>query len=72
MCCDESRPPGHDGGMMDPPTPPGARVKRRGLAEIFGDVLPDTTSDERGNECGGTDESDRWYVENRPPHHGER
>jgi hypothetical protein len=42
---------------------------RRRLAEVFGDVLPETTSDERG---GGASPDDReaWYRENRPPHHG--
>jgi hypothetical protein len=43
--------------------------RRRRLAEVFGDVLPETTSDERG---GGASPDDReaWYRENRPPHHG--
>ncbi|MGZ3140910.1 hypothetical protein ACVDFE_02670 [Lentzea chajnantorensis] len=43
------------------------RRRRRRLAEVFGDVLPETTSDERG-ETGG--DSEAWYRENRPPHHG--
>ncbi len=41
-------------------------VRRRRLAEIFGDVLPDTTGDERGTDVP----ADAWYLENRPPHHG--
>jgi len=46
---------------------PAAAAKRR-VDEIFGDVLPDTTSDER--EPGQrTPDSDSWYLENRPPHH---
>ncbi|ANZ36494.1 hypothetical protein BBK82_10865 [Lentzea guizhouensis] len=44
------------------------RRRRRRLAEVFGDVLPETTSDERGGEAGGDREA--WYRENRPPHHG--
>ncbi|RSN07357.1 hypothetical protein DMC63_35430 [Streptomyces sp. WAC 05977] len=45
----------------------GAAEKRR-VDEIFGDVLPDTTSDER--EPGQrTPDSDSWFLENRPPHH---
>jgi hypothetical protein len=36
------------------------------LAEVFGDVLPETSSDEP--RPSGRD--DRWYEENRPPHHG--
>ncbi|GHF01224.1 hypothetical protein GCM10017786_37790 [Amycolatopsis deserti] len=42
---------------------------RRKLEEIFGEVLPDTTSDEREPERPPHDE-DAWYRENRPPHHG--
>ncbi|MFD8492299.1 hypothetical protein [Amycolatopsis sp. NPDC059657] len=42
-------------------------VKRR-LDEVFGDVLPETTSDERDPRPSNTD-SDSWYLENRPPHH---
>ncbi|SDX82187.1 hypothetical protein SAMN05421504_103980 [Amycolatopsis xylanica] len=42
-------------------------VKRR-LDEVFGDVLPETTSDERDPRPPSTD-SDSWYLENRPPHH---
>lgn len=59
---DPQSPP--DGG-----TPPPAPVDRRLLDEIFGDVLPDTTADERDpSGSGGYDE--HWYRENRPPHHG--
>lgn len=49
------------------------RARRRRLAEVFGDVLPEATSDDtadsesRGSESRG---SERWYRENRPPHHG--
>jgi hypothetical protein len=41
------------------------------LAEIFGDVLPDSTGDDRDPpaERGG---DDTWYTENRPPHHDAR
>ncbi|WP_344424383.1 hypothetical protein [Amycolatopsis minnesotensis] len=43
------------------------RPDRRALDKIFGDVLPDTTSDERDPDPRGRDDS--WYHENRPPHH---
>ena len=45
------------------------RRKQR-LAEVFGDVLPDTTSDERepGERSGGR--GDAWLKEQVPPHHG--
>jgi hypothetical protein len=44
------------------------RVDKKRLDEIFGDVLPDTTSDERDGSSGGY--SEQWYQDNRPPHHG--
>ena len=44
-------------------------ARRRRLAEVFGEVLPDTTSDERGPDQGDADR-ESWYRENRPPHHG--
>ncbi|QRP46949.1 hypothetical protein [Amycolatopsis sp. FDAARGOS 1241] len=40
--------------------------RRRRVDEVFGDVLPETTSDERGLTG---DTPDSWYLENRPPHH---
>ena len=46
--------------------------KRRRLQEIFGDVLPDTTSDERDQGASRSDEEaqDRWLRSQVPPHHG--
>jgi hypothetical protein len=48
--------------------------RRRRLAEVFGDVLPDTTSDERGPEPGekpgDPEATDAWLREQVPPHHG--
>ncbi|HEX3791357.1 MAG TPA: hypothetical protein VHW44_26075 [Pseudonocardiaceae bacterium] len=48
-------------------TEPQPRPHRRG-DDVFGDVLPDVTSDEREPQSG--DDRDSWYLENRPPHHG--
>ncbi|MDT8911303.1 hypothetical protein [Amycolatopsis sp. PS_44_ISF1] len=45
-----------------------ARAARR-LDEIFGDVLPETTSDERDEGDQDRVTPDSWYLENRPPHH---
>lgn len=51
----------------DSPRPPHPTPsRRRNLDEIFGDVLPSTTSDERDDERPDTDS---WYERNRPPHH---
>ncbi|WP_028933861.1 hypothetical protein [Pseudonocardia spinosispora] len=58
--------------MPDQPTTPGsaddAAARRRRLAEVFGDVLPEITGDDVPDRTAdGADE--RWYTENRPPHH---
>ncbi|KHF42356.1 hypothetical protein MINT15_38730 [Saccharomonospora viridis] len=43
-------------------------VRKRRLDEVFGEVLPDTTRDER--RPGSTSAlSEDWYRENRPPHY---
>jgi len=43
--------------------------RKRRLAEVFGDVLPETTRDERdpGAEPSGGDD---WLRAQVPPHHG--
>ena len=45
-----------------------ARRKRR-IAEIFGDSLPETTADERPDAEGTNETEDRLRRE-VPPHHG--
>ncbi|MDO9495588.1 MAG: hypothetical protein Q7J48_07785 [Nocardioides sp.] len=47
--------------------------RKRRLAAVFGDVLPDTTSDERepGSSSDGSSSSDEWLKAQVPPHHGE-
>jgi hypothetical protein len=47
-------------------------ARRRRLAEVFGDVLPDPTSDERDDADSGGEEAarDAWYRDQVPPHHG--
>lgn len=44
-------------------------TKRR-LAEIFGDVLPSTTSDDRDESGQGESGSEAWLRRQVPPHHG--
>ena len=47
--------------------------RRRRIAAVFGDVLPDTTSDERdaSDGRGGRESaSDAWLKSQVPPHHG--
>jgi hypothetical protein len=50
-------------------------ARKRRLAEIFGDVLPETTSDERDPDDraggrAGESASDEWLRRQVPPHHG--
>jgi hypothetical protein len=50
------------------PENPPRRPGKRELDAVFGEVLPDTTSDEREPGSRRRD-SDAWHLENRPPHH---
>ncbi len=55
---------------MTKPTTETDEERRRRLAAVFGDVLPDTTADER--EPGeALDTSDDWLKSQVPPHHGD-
>lgn len=55
----------------DRPTDESDWEKRRRLAAVFGDVLPETTSDERDPEVPpDEDAGDRWLRAQVPPHHG--
>ena len=56
---------GQPEAKQDKPAP-----DKRLLDEIFGDVLPETTGDERGSGAPEGGYSEEWYRENRPPHHG--
>lgn len=46
--------------------------RKRRLARIFGDVLPETTSDDRDERSGREGErgNDAWLRAQVPPHHG--
>lgn len=45
--------------------------RRRRLAEVFGDVLPETTGDERAPGASEDESaSDAWLRAQVPPHHG--
>ena len=47
--------------------------RQQRLAAVFGDVLPDTTSDERDNDAqpeADDDAQDQWLRRQVPPHHG--
>ena len=44
------------------------RERKRRLAEVFGDVLPESTSDDLDERGSGT--SEEWLKRQVPPHHG--
>ena len=45
--------------------------RRRRLAAVFGDVLPETTDDERDpTDKDAPEQSDDWLKAQVPPHHG--
>lgn len=50
-------------------------VRRRRRTEVFGDVLPDETGDERGDAWGDQergapdDATEEWLRRQVPPHH---
>jgi hypothetical protein len=47
------------------------RHSRDSVNKIFGDPIPDTTSDERDDTRPDDDaERERWLRDNIPPHHG--
>jgi hypothetical protein len=58
-----------DASSTDPVKPAEPDWKRRArLAAVFGDVLPESTSDDRDAEAAGTSED--WLKRQVPPHHG--
>ena len=44
-------------------------ARRRRLAEVFGDVLPEQTGDD-ADEPQPSDSTDEWLRRQVPPHHG--
>ena len=52
-------------------TPQERAERRRRLAEVFGDVLPEQTRDDSAREDGdSTTSSEDWLKRQVPPHHG--
>jgi hypothetical protein len=52
-------------------TPQERAARRRRLAEVFGDVLPEQTSDDADQPQARTEGSDAWLKRQVPPHHGQ-
>ena len=45
--------------------------RKKRLAEVFGDGLPDTTRDERDDDGPRESGTDAWLRAQVPPHHGD-
>ena len=57
--------------MTEKPLTPAEREKRRRrLAEVFGDLLPEQTSDDAAEPEARPDGNDEWLKRQVPPHHG--
>jgi hypothetical protein len=56
----------HSGAL----SPEQRHERGRRLAEVFGDVLPEQTSDDVGEPKAEPDGSDEWLRRQVPPHHG--
>ncbi|MGG7101390.1 hypothetical protein [Rhodococcus sp. 24CO] len=59
-----------DQGLSDEPRAVKKRVDKEALARIFGDVFPETTSDERDPQGSPGSSDDEWLRRQVPPHHG--
>lgn len=56
---------------QDGRTPETDWERRRRLAAVFGDVLPESTTDDKDPDEGdGPDKSEDWLKSQVPPHHG--
>ena len=51
-------------------TPQQRAARRRRLADVFGDVLPEQTRDDADGGDGDTAASEDWLKRQVPPHHG--
>ena len=57
-------------GEARPLTAVEREARRRRLAEIFGDVLPEQTNDDAAEPQTRPDGADEWLRRQVPPHHG--
>jgi len=51
--------------------PEDPHARRRSLAEIFGEVLPEQTRDDADDPDTKPDGTDEWLRRQVPPHHGQ-
>jgi hypothetical protein len=62
---------GEQDASADPRAEGSAWQRRRRLKAVFGDVLPETTQDDRDAEAAEDDQAqDSWLRGQVPPHHG--
>lgn len=54
-----------------PLTPAQREARRRRLAEVFGEVLPEQTSDDAAEPESRPDGVEEWLKREVPPHHGQ-
>ena len=59
-----------DAPRSEPLTPAERAERRRRLAEVFGDVLPEQTRDDKAGADGDLTSTDDWLRSQVPPHHG--
>ncbi|MDN7122820.1 hypothetical protein INN71_15625 [Nocardioides sp. ChNu-153] len=62
-----------EGAGSTPGTPETPEQRRRRLAAVFGETLPEQTSDDRDDREGpgsGEAAGDAWLRAQVPPHHG--
>ena len=62
-----------DPGNPDRPrglTPEEREARRRRLADVFGEELPEQTSDDADESPTLSEGSDEWLRRQVPPHHG--
>jgi hypothetical protein len=66
----DPHPTGSDPAGADPGAARRRAAQERRRRQVFGDVLDDSTLDDRP-EAGPAPEGDRWLRDNVPPHHGD-
>ncbi len=66
-----SDPAGDAAGSGEELTPRERAARRRRLAEVFGDVLPEQTADDIAERDEGSGQAaEEWLRRQVPPHHG--
>ena len=65
------RPEPVPGRATDGLTPEQRAARRRRLAEVFGDVLPEQTTDDAAEQEPRPGGGEEWLRRQVPPHHGQ-